>query len=142
MISNSFIEIKTKKFPIMEGEDDEVINDGMYGKALSLYISNELKSNNYDIPFYLSEDFGWWIEVKKLGFSLGIIIYSESEPGENPEKYVVTSSVTKPIKKWSWKKLRYIDYTSKITDMLDVLYEKFQSDPEVEYSKRHDEFPL
>ena len=46
MNPNSFIHIKSSKFPILPGEEDELVNEGTYGKALALYIESELKRNH------------------------------------------------------------------------------------------------
>jgi hypothetical protein len=42
MIPRSCVAIETNKFPILEGEDDEIVNENMYGKALCKYLENNL----------------------------------------------------------------------------------------------------
>ena len=34
----NFIHIRSSKFPILPGEKEELVNDGMYGKALAEYL--------------------------------------------------------------------------------------------------------
>ena len=38
-----FIRISSAKFPILPGEDQELVNEGMYGKALGQYMLNSLR---------------------------------------------------------------------------------------------------
>ena len=56
MIPNSCIKIETTKFPILEGEKDEIVNENMYGKAVCNYLEKELPKENIEVPFYCNED--------------------------------------------------------------------------------------
>ena len=141
MIHNTCIEIHTRKFPILEGENEELINEGMYGKALCQYIERELPKKGLQVPMYICEEWGWWIEVKHNDFVLGLQIYSDSEPDEDPEKYAVMSSISKN-KKWSWRKFRNEDLTQQVTNIMDQLDAVFTEDPEIDFVKRHDDFPF
>lgn len=141
MIHNTCIEIHTRKFPILEGENEELVNEGMYGKALCQYIEKELPKKGLEVPMYVCEDWGWWIEVKDKDFVLGLQIYSDSEPDENPEKYAIMSSISKD-KKWSWKKLRNEDVSHQVTKIMDILDNVLTNDPEIGLVKRHDDFPF
>ena len=141
MIPDTCIEIHTKKFPVLEGENEELVNEGMYGKALCKYIENELPKKGLAVPMYVCEDWGWWIEVKDKEFVLGLQIYSDSEPDENPEKYAIMSSIRKQ-NKWSWKKFRNENVTSQVTKIMNTLDSIFTADPEIEFVKRHDDFPF
>lgn len=141
MIPNICIEIHTKKFPILEGENEELINEGMYGKGLCQYIEKELPKNGLEVPMYICEDWGWWIEVKDSDFVLGLQVYSDSEPDEDPGKYAIMSSISKN-KKWSWKKFRNEDVSHQVTKIMDILDSVFTDDPEIDLVKRHDDFPF
>jgi hypothetical protein len=48
---NKFIHIRSAKFPILPGEKAELVNEGMYGKALALYLQQHLSDRGYDAPF-------------------------------------------------------------------------------------------
>ena len=141
MISGTCIELHTNKFPILEGEDDEIENEGMYGKALCQYLKRELPKAGLDVPFFACEDWGWWIEVKYGEYVLGLQIYSDSEAGENPEKYAIMSSISEG-RKWSWKKFRKIDFTDQITEILNKVDNVLSNDPDIYPVKRHDNFPF
>jgi hypothetical protein len=39
---HKFILIRSSKFPILPGEKEELVNDGMYGKALAEYLQAKL----------------------------------------------------------------------------------------------------
>jgi len=69
MISKTCIEIHTDKFPILSEEEDEVVNEGMYGKALCKYLDNELPLVGVEVVRFQSEDWGWWIEVRIKEFT-------------------------------------------------------------------------
>ncbi|MEO8271005.1 MAG: hypothetical protein ABI557_14880, partial [Aureliella sp.] len=71
-----FIHIKSAKFPILPGEKEELVNEGMYGKALSKYLQVKLTDRDYDVPFVCSEDWGWWLELKTAPFAFGVCIQS------------------------------------------------------------------
>ncbi len=40
----------------MPGEDDELVNEGMYGKACSQYLQANLACRGYSVPFVVCED--------------------------------------------------------------------------------------
>lgn len=44
MFEEEFIHIKTTEFLVLPNETEEFVNEGMYGKALSGYLSEELKT--------------------------------------------------------------------------------------------------
>lgn len=102
-----FIHIKSHKFPILPGEDDEIVNNGMYGKALSEYLKAELTKQGYQVPFVCAEDWGWWVELSVDQMRAGICVYAVPETSE-PVEYVCTDGF-KGDRKWSWSKFRFID---------------------------------
>ena len=141
MIPGTCIEVRTKKFPVLAGEEDEIVNEGMYGKALCQYLERELPKSSLGVPSFNAEDWGWWIEVQRGDYVLGLQIYSDTEAGQNPETYAIMSSVTEG-KSWSWKKLRTIDVTDDVVDILNTVERVLAEDPEIELVKRHDELPF
>ncbi len=141
MIQNTCLEIHTEKFPILEGENDEVVNDGMYGKAICQYLKSEISKNGLEVPFFIAEDWGWWLEVKDGEFVLGLQIYSDSDRDENPEKYAIMSSITED-KKWSWRKFKKIDISNNVNKIMVLLENLLIKDPEVKSVIRHNEFPF
>jgi hypothetical protein len=141
MIPNSWLKIETRKFPILEGEKEEITNDNMYGKALCQYLAAKLPSAGIDVPGYCNEDWGWWLEVKRGPFKMGLCIYSEPEVETNPERYAIGPSITEP-KKWSWSKLGNEDVSQEVLAIIDTMETIFRNDPEVQSVTRHDDFPI
>jgi len=126
----SFIHIRSLKFPILPGEREELVNDGMYGKALAGYLRSALGKRGYDAPFVCCEDWGWWVELKDAPFAFGVCIYSGSEEN-GPVDFVCTDGVSGP-KKWNWKKLRFIETSPWVDKLFDDMMAIFQADDDVE----------
>ena len=135
-----FIHIRSDKFPILPGEEEEVANEGMYGKALAEYLESKLTEQGYEVPFVCAEDWGWWVELKNAPFRLGICIYAVPDTND-PTDFVCTDS-TAGSRKWSWGKFRFVDTASWVTKLNNDLIAVFESDEDVEIVEVSDEFPL
>jgi len=140
MIPGTCIKIQSDKFPILPGEDEEIVNEGMYGKALCIYLEKELPSVGLAVSFYCAEDWGWWIEVLEYEFTLPLQIYTFEPIGHNPEIYFIQSSITEP-ERWSWKKFKKIELSSEITSIIDKIENALQHDDEIFLVERYDKFP-
>lgn len=140
MIPGTCIAIETKKFPILEGEEDELVNDNMYGKALCLYLKDRLPTKGVEVPTFLCEDWGWWIEIKDGDFTMGLCIYSDPEAEKDPEKYAIMSSISD--KKWSWSKFKRIDLSENVLKVMGTVENIFKEDKEIESVSRHDGYPF
>lgn len=137
---DKFIHIRSSKFPILPGEKEELVNEGMYGKALAEYLQTKLRERGYDAPFVCCEDWGWWIELKTAPFAFGVCIYSGPEE-DGPVDFACTSGATAP-RKWSWKRFRFLE-TSPWVDKLDEdLLAIFRADKEVEVVEVTEQFPF
>ena len=89
-VNGGFIQIKASKFPVLPGEREELVNDGMYGKALAQYLQAKLVDLGYNAPFICCEDWGWWVELRGAPFVFGVCIYSRvGEDG--PVDFVCTA---------------------------------------------------
>ena len=135
-----FIHIRSEKFPVLPGEDDEIVNDGMYGKALALYLQSKLSERGYQTPFVVAEDWGWWVEIANAPFTFGVCIYAARESAE-PTEYVCTDGATGP-RKWSWSKFRFIDTQPLADKLCDDLIAIFEADEDIAVVGVGDEFPL
>jgi hypothetical protein len=127
---NKFIHIRSSKFPILPGEKEELVNEGMYGKALAQYLQRKLKEHGYDASFFCCEDWGWWVDLKGAPFAFGVCIYCGPERKGLLDFYC-TDGATAP-KVWSWRKFKFIDTTAWTTKLHSDLVAIFRSDPEVE----------
>ena len=63
---------KTSAFPPIPGEEEELVNDWMYGKALSLHLKEQLEAHGYTIKMQCAEDWGWYTEIENPRFRLSI----------------------------------------------------------------------
>ena len=141
MIPQSWLLIETKKFPILEGEDEEITNERMYGKALCTYLQSELPRVGISVPFFCNEDWGWWLELEHSGFKMALCIYSDPSAEGNPEKYALGPSEDKGAK-WSWSKFKKIDVSKDVLSVIDIVTLAFRNDKEISSDTRHDEFPF
>ena len=140
MIQNTCIAIETTKFPILEGEEEEMVNEGMYGKALCEYLKKSLPATGIEVPLFICEDWGWWVEIKDKGFNMGLCVYSDPDAKEDPQKYAIISSIDKP-KKWSWKKFKRIDISQNVSKVLNTVEKIFREDNEIKKITRHNGYP-
>jgi hypothetical protein len=141
MIPQSCLLIETKKFPIFPGEDQEITNERMYGKALCLYLQSELPRAGIDVPSFCNEDWGWWVDVKRGAFTMGLCIYADPAALKDPEKYALLPSIHHE-KKWSWSKFRNIDVSSDVLELIDIVERVLRSDKEIRIVTRHDDYPF
>ena len=140
MIANSCIKIETTKFPILEGEQEEIVNENMYGKALCKYLEIELPKEKIQVPFYCNEDWGWWLEVKSNNFSMALCIYSDPDAIDNPESYAILPSEHN-AKKWYWSKFKSLDISKDVLAIMGTVTNIFKKDKEILKVSLHNDFP-
>ncbi len=124
-----FIHIRSPKFPILPGEEEELVNEGMYGKALAEYLQTRLKASGYQVPFICCEDWGWWVELRSVPFVFGVCIYSGAEVGGLLD-FFCTDGARAPTQ-WSWRRFRFVDTRPWSEKLHGDLIAIFQADPEV-----------
>jgi hypothetical protein len=126
-----FIRVNSSKFPILPGEADELVNEGMYGKALAEYLVSRLREYGYDAPFCCCEDWGWWVELAGFPCTFGVCIYGQECDDGHLDLYVTDGAVQDRV--CSWRKFRFIDTGLRKAaiklhgDLIDI----FNADPEV-----------
>ena len=127
---DKFIHIRSAKFAILPGEKEELVNEGMYGKALAAYLQGKLRERGYDAPFICCEDWGWWVELKTAPFTFGVCIYCGPER-DGPLDLFCTDGAT-ARRKWSWRRFRFIDTAPYVNKLHDDLVSIFQADRDVQ----------
>ena len=127
---DKFIHIRSAKFPILAGEKEELVNEGMYGKALAEYLQVKLRERGYDAPFVCCGDWGWWVELKTAPFTFGVCIYCGPE-GDGPLDLFCTDGAT-ARRKWSWRKFRFVDTTPYVHKLHEDMVCIFRADREVQ----------
>jgi hypothetical protein len=135
-----FIHIRSTKFPILPDEEEELVNAGTYGKALSLHLQAELVNRGYESPFVCCEDWGWWVELRGAPFAFGVCVYSRQVENE-PIEFACTDGAA-GRRTWSWKRLRFVDTTQWSTRLHEDLMAIFQADEEVNVVNVSEDFPL
>jgi hypothetical protein len=141
MTGNSFFHIRSNKLRILPGEDDEIVNEGMYGKACAEYLQQALVGRGYSVPFFVCEDWGWWLEIKGLDFTCGIGIYG-LQIDESDALDLCVTVLTPKGKKWNWLKLRSIDTSPEINELHDTIRSVFVDDEDIVVLSESDDFPL
>ncbi len=61
------------RFGILPGEREELVNDGMWGKALAVYLQEKLRERGWDVPLVCCEDWGWWVEVAGESYGRAVL---------------------------------------------------------------------
>ena len=126
-----FIRVASRKFPILPGEAEELVNEGMYGKALAEYLVDNLGERGYEPSDCCCEDWGWWIGLSGFSFLFGICIYGRESGGGDLDLYV-TDGATQGWR-WSWQKFRFVDNGARLAaaKLHRDLIAAFDADPEV-----------
>ena len=141
-LNEEFIHIQTTRFLVEPGEDEEIVNERMYGAALSTYLETELNKRGYD-GGAVGEDFGYW-----LGFShpdaplatLEMAVHCPSLRNETPMEYVVVV-MTHKTKRWVWSKLKSISFAPAIKKLQADLREILAKAPETKVLSISDDMP-
>lgn len=141
MTSNLFLHVRSPKFKILPGEDDELANEGMYGKSFALYLQTKLAENGFKTPCVVSEDWGWWVEVAELGFTCGIGVYG-MQIDDTEDLDLCVTILTPKGKKWNWGKFRFIDVTPSIERLHETIRHICDADEDVTVVCESEEFPL
>ena len=164
LAGNQFIEIDAPHLCVLEGESDELCNDGIYGKALAKYLQSHLCSIGYGVPGIACEDWGWYVPAVIDEFQIGICVYGfprrndktanaiyvqhggppndvRSEPAGIPLSLCVTVG-TQPRKYWDWRRFRRTDRSAAIAKLNQDLVSIFDSDGHITVVRCTDEFPL
>ena len=127
---DKFIHIRSTRFPILPGEKEELVNEGMYGKALAEYLQGKLRERGYDAPFICCEDWGWWVELKTAPFTFGVCIYCGPERDGPLDLFCTDGATTR--KKWSWRRLRFVDTTRYVKKLQEDLVSIFRAHRDVQ----------
>lgn len=138
---SKFIHIKSAKFPILPGEQDEIVNDGMYGKALAEYLQTKLKMRGYQSPFCCCEDWGWWVDLRGFSIPFGVCIYSGTRHDDGVSEYACTDGA-RAKRQWSWKRFRFVDTQPMAEQLQQDLLTIFQADRNIVIIGTSDNYPF
>jgi hypothetical protein len=141
MILQSCLLIESKKFPVLPGEDQEITNERMYGKALCQYLQAALPQAGLKVPAYCSEDWGWWLDIERDTFKMALCIYSDPTAAKDPERYALLPSIHQ-AKKWSWTKFKKIDVSKDVLEIIAIVESVLKCDKDITVVTRHDDYPF
>jgi hypothetical protein len=133
-MSDRFIQVRSAKFAKRPNEDDELVNEGMYGQALAEYLQAALRQYGYVVPFFCCEDWGWWVEIQGFPCTFGVCIYGR-DLGDGQLHLAVTDGTTSR-KIWSWRRFRSIDLGPIIDRLHEDLLAIFDADADVQILAR------
>lgn len=85
MAENLFIHLRSPKFPLLPGEEEELINEGMFGQALALYLCENLPPSGWKVSEPVAEDWGWWLGASNGGKALDLCLRGEGDGSGIPE---------------------------------------------------------
>jgi len=136
----SFLHIRSAKFPVLPGEQEELHNPETYGKAFALYLQATLAERDYNTPFVCCEDWGWWVEIKFPEKAIGLCCYRHGDK-DGTSDFVCSPSPERD-RVWSWRKFRFIDIGDKLRSLTADLEQRFRNDPDTEFVGTFDEFPF
>ena len=125
----------------MPDEDNELVNEGMYGKACAQYLQASLAGHGYTTPLVVCEDWGWWVEVTGLGFTCGIGVYG-MQIDDTEDLDLCVTVLTPKGRKWNWRKLRTIDTTEEVDRLHKTIRSIFESDADTTVVGESPDFPL
>ncbi len=143
MIPGIYLHLITTAFQKAENEDNEITNEGMYGKKLCAYLMQKLQALGYDVPSFWNEDWGWWIEIKGFEHTQGLCVYNGPSESDRITEYVVVSSEDR-AHRWSWRHFRRFHDVKKqenILKLMEDLEKICNSDPQFTSVKRMNEMP-
>lgn len=85
MAQSPLLEFDSSAFAVVPGEDAET-NPGVYGKALALWLAEQLRTAGLSVGDVIAEDFGWCVPVASEPHSLYVAC---SSTGERPDHWRV-----------------------------------------------------
>lgn len=84
MKQSPLLEFESSAFTIVPGEDEET-NPGIYGKALALWLGEQLRAAGIPAVEVIAEDFGWCVPVESKPHALYVVCAS----GETSDQWRV-----------------------------------------------------
>ena len=107
----TFFIVRTDAFPILPGEDEVIVNPGMYGQAFTEFLEGALAARGYEVGA-CCEDWGWWIGVEKDQFKSAVCVYNRNED-ETATDFAVCNGSMKDWR-WVWSKFKKVSIAAEI----------------------------
>ena len=81
MKQSPLLEFESSAFAVTAGEDEKT-NPGIYGKALAIWLAEQLRAAGLPAHDVIAEDFGWCVPVESTPHSLYVACASGEEPNQ------------------------------------------------------------
>jgi len=140
MLVERIIHFRTSIFPPLPNEAEELVNEGMYGKAVCQFLERELPQRGFEVIRYVAEDWGWWIEVENSVKSLELAIYSGGHDISEMD-YAILLDIRKPSF-FSLKKMKRVSRETEMKSLQSALEDLISSTPNVKLMSITEEFPF
>ena len=85
MKQTPLLEFESSAFPVAPGEDERT-NPGLYGEALAVWLSEQLRGAGFPVGEVIAEDFGWCVPIQSKPHKLFVACVGSGEP---PHKWRV-----------------------------------------------------
>ena len=125
---------------MLPGEEDELVNEGMFGKALALYLQETLPGAGYSVSSICAEDWGWWVGAEDQTGRLDVCVYGLPDQEKVPELAVCVG--TRKGSRWNWSRFRFVDDTARVEKLHAELLKLLAADPEIEVIGESSDMPL
>jgi len=140
MLVERIIHIQTSIFLPLPNEEDELVNEGTYGKALCLFLERKLPDSGFNVTRYLAEDWGWWVEIDNSVKPLELAIYY-SDNDTTEKDYALLLDVRKPSF-FSFKKFKRLSREEDINSLQTSLEMLMSSTDGIKVVGISEEFPF
>lgn len=129
-MTTQFIHVRSPKFARLPGEEAELVNPGLWGKALAQYVLEKLPLRGHSVSSYCCEDWGWLVCIENAPFAFGVCIWCGGESTDGLLNFAVTDSALGP-RKWSWSRFSFVETAPFVAKLHEDLLAIFHEDPDV-----------
>lgn len=139
---NPFFHLRAPRLGVLPGEDDELVNEGLYGKALCVHLGEQLAAQGWTVGPPVAEDWGWWLDVGEgRRGRLGVCIHGRRLGDDTPELDLCVTVAPDPGARRRRSK-RHEEVVQQVARLDADLRALFASDAEIDVLGVTDEFPF
>lgn len=142
MATNPFFHLRAPGLGVLPGEDEELVNEGFYGKALCLHLGAQLGARGWPVSPPVAEDWGWWLDAgERRPGRIGVCVYGQRLDDDSPELDLCATVHPDPgaHRRRSPRHRESAEHVARLNaDLRDLL----AADADVDLLAVTDEFPL
>lgn len=113
------VEFTSKLFPPYPGEEEEMVNPGMWGKRLAEFLRAKLGAKGFETDEPIAEDWGWFVGILHTPFpmALGCATFNDGT-----DSFLVFIDPSKPtIRRGLFKKIDTVADVERLAQALDKI---------------------